>query len=114
MVKKGKIFKKKKLKKNKAPLPNKPWQAHMNAAKDIGQDKVLKGGRELLLSWEFLPLAGVINLLHETSKNRLSILVVEVYSTGPGQVFKVNQAGEVQSPVEVLTQLDFDWLHGFF
>jgi hypothetical protein len=85
----------------------------MNAAKDIGQDQVLKGGRELLLSWDLLPYAGVFNLLHQTGKNRFSILVVEVYSTGPGQVFKVNHGGEVQSPVEVLTQLDFDWLHVF-
>ncbi len=100
MVKKDTFFKHfaKKYKnsiKTKAPLPYKSWQAHMNAAKDIGQDQVLKGGRELLLSCDLLPYAGVINLLHETSKNRLSILVVEVYSTGPGQVFKVNHGGEV-------------------
>jgi hypothetical protein len=95
-------------------------QADINASQNIGQDQVLKAGRQLFTHRNVLPfLLAVSFLLHDAGHDVVPVLVVEVGDAlAPPVLEIVVQEGERESSClgkslqrRVVVQLDLDGHH---
>jgi hypothetical protein len=78
-------------------FPHQSWQAGINETKDIGQDHVLKGGRNLLIFCQnHIVLPGHdVPLFPQASKDQAPVLIVEAFRAHSCLVFQVPELEEM-------------------
>ena len=79
-------------------FPDMDRQTGIYEGKDVDQDKVFKGWRQLFISGEGVVLpANFVSSFLEVGNNKIAILIVEAHDTGSRFVVQVQQVEEMDS-----------------